>query len=93
MLCSSMADTTILIKDPDVVRDIQRLAEQRGKLATDAVADAVRAQLAGASTRTEAEIADRQAKVAAILAEIDALPHDGIPLTDEDLYGEDGLPR
>lgn len=88
-----MADTTILINDPEVVRDIERLAEQRGKPAEDVVADAVRAQLGNKTERTPEEIAERQRKVEAILAEIDALPHLGEPLTDEDLYDEDGLPR
>lgn len=89
-----MADSTILIKDPDVVRDIQRLAEQRGKPAADAVAEAVRAQLSGEpAQRTPEEIAERRQRIEAILAEIDALPHDGEPLTDADLYDDDGLPR
>lgn len=87
-----MADTTILIRDPNVVRDIERLAQRTGKPAEDAVADAVRAQLGG-EARSEAEIAKRNAELADILARIDALPHDGMPLTDADLYDEDGLPR
>jgi len=88
-----MADTTILIENPDVVRDIQRLAERTGKPATEAVADAVRARLGGPPLPTEAEIEDRRRKVAQTLAEIDALPHLGEPLTDDDLYDEDGMPR
>jgi len=87
-----MADTTILIRDPDVVRDIERLAERTGKPAEAAVAAAVRAQLGGAGAPSPAQ-ADSDAALEALLAEIDALPHDGEPLTDEDLYDEDGLPR
>lgn len=89
-----MSDASILIRDPAVVRDIERLAQRAGKPAEDVVAEAVRAQLGGdASARTPEEIEARRANLAAILAEIDALPHAGAPLTDEDLYGEDGLPR
>jgi hypothetical protein len=81
-----MADN-IVIENPDVIRDIQRLAERTGKPASEAVADAVRAQLGGA---TEEPL---DAELAALLAEIDALPKLGAPLTDEDLYDEDGMPR
>ena len=82
-----MADTTILIENPDVVRDIQKLAAQTGKPATEAVAEAVRAQLSDQSTLAEDQ------ELEALLAEIDALPKTGLPLTDDDLYGDDGLPR
>ena len=88
-----MADQTILIRNPDVVRDIQRLAERTGKPADEAVAEAVRAQLGAAHTPAPKDIEARRRKVDEILAEIDALPHLGAPLTDEDIYDEDGLPR
>lgn len=83
----------IVIENPDVVRDIERLAARTGKPAPEAVADAVRAQLEPQAKKTEAEIAERRRRIAALLAEIDKLPHNGAPLTDDDLYGEDGLPR
>ncbi len=89
-----MADTTILIRDPDVVRDIERLAARTGKPAEDAVAAAVRAQLGDAATqRTPEEIAERKRAVAEALAAWDALPHAGTPVTNADLYDEDGFPR
>lgn len=89
-----MADTTILIENPDVVRDIQRLAERTGKPAAEAVAEAVRARLGGeAGEPSEAEIAERRRRVAEALAAWDALPHDGEPLTDADLYDDEGMPR
>lgn len=87
-----MADTTILIRDPDVVRDIERLAERKGKPAQQVVAEAVRAEL-GSDAAANADRAKRDAELKEILARIDALPHDGEPLTDADLYDEDGLPR
>lgn len=86
-----MPDTTILIRNPDVVRDIQKLAERTGKPADEAVADAVRAQLGEAGPQTK--LAEKRARVAEALAAWDALPHDGTPLTDADLYDQDGLPR
>jgi len=87
-----MADT-IVIENPEVVRDIQALAARTGKPAPEAVAEAVRAQLGASPPPSEADIALRRAKVAAALAEIDALPHLGEPLTDDDLYDADGMPR
>lgn len=87
-----MADTTILIDDPEVVRDIEQLAKRRGKPVEAAVADAVRAQLVG-TPRLEKSADQRDAELREILARIDALPHDGQPLTDDDLYDEHGLPR
>jgi hypothetical protein len=87
-----MADTTILIENPEIVRDIQRLAARTGKPAADAVAEAVRARL-GEPPQIATSRAEKDAELAEILARIDALPHTGKPLTDDDLYDEDGLPR
>jgi len=87
-----MADTTILINDPEVVRDIERLAQRKGKPAEDVIAEAVRAELGG-NPQTPSDRAKRDADLKAILARIDALPHSGERLTDADLYNEDGLPR
>jgi len=88
-----MANTTILIENPEVVRDIQRLAAQTGKPAAEAVAEAVRAKLGKPSAPTAAEIEERRRHIADALASWDALPHKGKPLTDDELYDEDGLPR
>jgi hypothetical protein len=90
---SSMADTTILIRDPKVVRDIERLAQRTGKPPEDVVAEAISAQLGEPAERTPEEIAERRKRVEEALAAWDALPHDGEPLTDDDLYDEQGLPR
>ncbi len=87
-----MADTTILIHDPEVVRDIERLAERTGKPATEAVAEAVRARLGEPRPPAE-KIAERRRRVADALAAWDALPHDGERLTDADLYDDEGMPR
>jgi hypothetical protein len=66
-----MADM-IIIKDPEVVRDIERLAQQTGKSAPDAVAESVRAQLGQETTVQDRE--RRDAELRGILARIDALP-------------------
>jgi|CXWL01.1.fsa_nt_gi hypothetical protein len=87
-----MADTSILIENPDIVRDIERLAARTGKPAVEAVAEAVRARLSGAPSSRPTR-ADKNAELRDILARIDALPRLGEPLTDADLYDEDGLPR
>ncbi|MEQ1707504.1 MAG: type II toxin-antitoxin system VapB family antitoxin [Terricaulis sp.] len=87
-----MADTSILIENPDIVRDIERLAARTGKPAVEAVAEAVRARLSGAPSGGPTR-ADKNAELRDILARIDALPQIGEPLTDADLYDEDGLPR
>lgn len=87
-----MADT-ITIRNPDVVRDIEKLAERTGREPAEAVAEAVRARLGEREARTPEEIAERRRKVEAVLSEFRELRHEGEPLTDEDLYDEDGMPR
>lgn len=84
-----MPDTTILIENPEIVRDIQKLAAQTGKPEADAVADAVRAQL----EESHREFVAEDDELDALLAEIDALPKIGPALTDDELYDKDGLPR
>lgn len=87
-----MADT-ITINNPDVVRDIETLAKRTGRAPADAVAEAVRAKLDQPSPPTPEEIEERRRRVEAVLTEYRALPHSGEPLTDADLYNEDGMPR
>jgi len=86
------ADTTILIDNPDLVHKINTLAERDGKPAAEIVAEAVEEKLIkdrGPRHRT----LQQDAELAEILARIDALPKLGEPLTDADIYDEDGLPR
>jgi hypothetical protein len=87
-----MADTTILIRNPDVVADIHKLAERTGKPAAEAVADAVHAQLGQKPPLQAPHPLDRR-NITEAAAAFRALPHDGAPLTDADLYDEHGLPR
>ena len=64
---------TVLIKDEEADRLIRQLAERTGETITDAVKGAVAEKLAR-TPLTEAEIADRRAKLDAILAKFDAMP-------------------
>jgi antitoxin VapB len=64
---------TVLIKDEEADRLIRQLAERTGKTITDAVKGAVAEKLAR-TPLSEAEIADRRAKLDAILAKFDAMP-------------------
>jgi hypothetical protein len=88
-----MTDAPIQIRNPDVVRDIRILAARLGLPMTEVVADAVRRRLAEEDGRVGAAQAGLAKRLADVLASIDALPHTGRPLRDEDLYHADGLPR
>jgi hypothetical protein len=81
----------IQIRRDDVVQDIRELAAITEQSITDAVASAVKAELARARAKSGLE-ARRQA-VAEIIRQFRELPVVGPMLTDADLYDEDGLPR
>ena len=63
----------VLIKDDEADRMIRQLAERTGETITDAVKGAVAEKLAR-TPLAETEIADRRAKLDAILARFDAMP-------------------
>ena len=88
-----MTDTPIQIRNPDVVRDIRTLADRLGLPMTEVIADAVRRRLAEAVGKASDVQAAAQRRVLDVLARIDALAVTGPILTDDDLYGPDGLPR
>ena len=81
----------VQIRKPEVVRDIRELAALTGLPITDAVADAVRAELKRA--RASRSIEQRRDAVDRIVRDLHRHPQVGEPLTDDDLYDEDGLPR
>jgi hypothetical protein len=83
----------IQIKRPDVAEDIRALAALTGISITDAVAQAVRAQLATERLRANAALSQRRAEAERVLSELRRLPKIGPPLTDTDLYDTDGLPK
>ena len=88
-----MKSIPIRIRNPDVVRDIRALADRPGLPITEVVADAVRRRLQNEPGKASDAQAAAQRRVADVLARIDALTVTGPILTDDDLYGPDGLPR
>lgn len=81
----------VQIRKQDVVRDIRELASLKGVPLTDAVADAVRVELERA--RRISQAAARLRSVREIVDQLHRLPVVGPPLTDDDLYDEDGFPK
>ncbi len=81
----------VQIRNDDVVRDIRELAALKRKPITEAVAEAVKAELERA--RRNSDIEARRREVRRLVDEFNALPRVGPMLTDDDLYDEDGLPR
>jgi antitoxin VapB len=64
---------TVLIKDEEADRLIRQLAERTGETITDAVKGAVAEKLARTPLTAE-EVAERRAKLDALLAKFDAMP-------------------
>jgi antitoxin VapB len=81
----------IQIRRDDVVQDIRELASLTEQSITDAVASAVRAELA--RTRAKSGLEARRQAVQEIVRQFRELPVVGPMLTDADFYDEDGLPR
>ena len=88
-----MTSIPIRIRNPDVVRYIRALADRLGLPMTEVVADAVRRRLQEEPGKASDAQAAAQQRVAGVLARIDALAVTGPVITDDDLYGPDGLPR
>ena len=83
----------IQIRKPEAVRLIRSVAARRGQSITDAMADLAQAELERQDRVKEAEIERKLARVREIVERFNALPKTGEDLTDDDLYGPDGLPR
>ncbi len=76
------------IRRPDVVNDIRELPSLKSVSLTVAVAGAVKAELVRAR-----ETDTRRQDIRRLVEELHELPRIGPPLTDDDLYDEDGFPR
>jgi hypothetical protein len=83
----------IQIKRADVADDIRSLAALTGTSITDAIANAVRGQLAIEQVKADAKLRKRRKEAAKILAELRRLPVTGPLLSDNDLYDANGLPK
>ena len=83
----------IQIKRPDIAADIRALAELTGVSLTDAVADAVRSQLAIERVKANSRQAKRRRKAENLLAELRRLPAVGPVLGDAGIYDAKGLPK
>lgn len=83
----------IQIKRPDVVEDARALAVLTSVSITEAVGNAVKAQLAIERVRASAKLSKRRIRAERALAEFRRLPVVGPELSDSDLYDSDGLPR
>lgn len=83
----------IQIRKPRAVELIRKVAAGRGQSITDAVEALAEAELKRQETTRQAEIQRKLAAVWKTVDEFNALPITGPMLTDEDLYGPDGLPR
>ena len=81
----------VQIRNEEVVRDIRELAALKRKPITEAVADAVKSELARA--RSTSDVDARRREVRRLVEELHRLPRVGPLLTDDDLYDEDGLPK
>jgi hypothetical protein len=81
----------IQIRKEDVVRDIRELANLTHRPITETVAAAVKSELDRARRRQSHE--QRERDIDRLLAEFRALPKVGPPLTDDDLYDENGFPK
>ena len=81
----------VQIRKEQVVRDIRELAALKGKPITEAVADAVKSELIRA--RRTSDAGARRREVRRLVEELHRLPRVGPPLTDQDLYDEDGFPK
>lgn len=83
---------TLNIKDPEVHRMAHELAARHHTTATGAVRDALARALAeddAVRARSRADVADRIMEIARRSASRGGPP----PLSDDELYDEDGLPR
>ena len=83
----------IQIKRPDVAEDIRTLAALAGLSITEAVGNAVRAQLAIEKVKASAKLSRRLLEAEKALADLRKLPVVGAELTDDDLYNHEGLPK
>jgi hypothetical protein len=88
-----MSDAPIQIRNPEVVRALREVAAQRNQPITQALGELALAELNRLKADKEARYRQRVESIRRRVAEVHELPVIGAPLTDDDLYDEEGLPR
>ena len=83
----------IQIKRSDVAGDVRTLAALTGVSITNAIGNAVKAQLAIERVKGKAKLSRRRKEAERALAELRRLPVVGPKLSDSDLYDAEGLPK
>lgn len=83
----------IQIKRSEVAADARELAALTGLSLTEAIAKAVRAQMAIERVKANKARSKRRSEAERTLVELRSLPIVGPYLTDDDLYGPHGLPK
>ncbi len=83
----------IQVKRADVVAEVRELAAILGVSLTDAIHEAVKGKLLAEQAASMAEREAGRREADDILAKIRNAPRVGRPITDEDLYDEEGLPK
>lgn len=83
----------IQIKKAEVAAEARELAALTGLSITDAIGKAVRSQLAIERVKANRTLQAKRQEADRLLSEIRRLPVIGPALTDDDLYGPDGLPK
>ena len=88
-----MNDAPIQIRNPEVVRALREVAARRNQPITQALGDLAQAELARLGADKDARYRRRLEGVRRLVDELHRLPVLGPPLTDDDLYDEEGLPK
>ena len=88
-----MKQTPIQIRNDAVVGEIRELSALTGKPITEAVAHAVRAELAREKQARANDLERKLEAVREISRRFRGRRRAGPPLTDDDLYDEDGMPK
>lgn len=83
----------VQVRNGEVADLIRRLASLRGESITRALGAVVAPEVERLENTRDRQNKDKRRRIEATLAQWDALPIVGEPLTDDDLYDQDGLPR
>ncbi len=83
----------IQIRRPEVAAAIRELASLRDVSLTDAVRDAVEAQLTQERAQAEEKRIKKHKALREFMAYVRSVPKIGPPMTDSDLYDEEGMPK